>query len=438
LCNVLAEAGCPLATPVQDRLRFETFLADLLSTFVNVPASQIDSQIESALRQIVEFLGIDRSGFGELAADGKQLVITHSYEVPGMPPSPRIIVDEQMPWYARTIRQGEAIRFSRLPDDLPPEAMREREYCTRTGLKANLTIPLKVLGSVVGGIGFASFRTTREWPDDLVQRLRLVGDLFTNALARKRADEALKRAEEQARVLRDELAHALRVELISHLTTSIAHEVNQPLCAIASNAQTALDLLNMGEKEELRQALQDICGDARRGSEVIGRIRNMVKKEESCRMPTSLAPVMEEIAPLLRREAAAKGVVLRIDLDAKDLTVVCDRVQLQQVVLNLVLNAVEAVSNASVGPPEVQIRAWWENQDWAHVAVEDSGVGLSAEDCERVFAPFFTTKARGLGMGLAISRSIIVGHGGGIWATRGAEYGSIFHFRLPATRENRP
>lgn len=431
LCTVLGEAGCPLALSVEERLRFETFLANLSATFVNVPANEVDSQITSALRQIVEFLGIDRSGFGEMSADRKQLVITHSYELPGVAPSPRIIVDERMPWYASKIFQGEALRFSRLPDDLPPEAVPEREFCIRTGLKSQLTIPLKVMGAVVGGIGFASVRSFREWPDELVQRLRLVGDIFTNALARKRVDEALRHATEQAAVLRNQLAHATRLELVSHLTTSIAHEVNQPLCAIASNAQTAVDLLGMGDAEEAKKALEDIWADARRASEVIGRVRSMVKKEEPSRAPARLPSVIEELAPLLLREATARGVALRIELDAKNLTVVCDRVQLQQVLLNLHVNAVEAVVEASVGPPEVVIRAWGENAGWARVSFEDTGVGLTEEDCERVFAPFFTTKGKGLGMGLSISRSLIAAHGGSLWATPGTGHGTTFHVRIP-------
>jgi C4-dicarboxylate-specific signal transduction histidine kinase len=255
--------------------------------------------------------------------------------------------------------------------------------------------------------------------------------IFTNTLACKRADEALRLATEQARALRNQLAHATRLELISHLTTSIAHEINQPLCAIASNAQTAIDLLDMGDIEEAKKALNDIWGDARRGSEVIARIRGMIKKEEHCRAPTSLTSVIEEVLPLLNREAAARGVALRIDLKAKNLTVVCDRVQLQQVMLNLVLNAVEAVSEKSVGPPEVRARACRDG-DWAQVSVEDTGVGLSEEDCERVFAPFFTTKEKGLGMGLSISRSIIASHGGSLWARPGADHGTTFHVRLPA------
>lgn len=433
LYQALEEAGCPLAQPAQDRLRFETLLANLSATFVNVVANEVDSQIELALRQIVEHLDLDRSGLGELSDEG--LVITHSYQMPGVPPSPRVLLEAQFPFYARKIHEGEIFR---LPDDLPPEATRERDFCTRTGLKSNLTIPLKVMGCVVGGIGFASFRSLREWPDDLVQRLRLIGDIFTNALARKRADEALRLATQQAINLRNQLAHATRLELVSQLTTSIAHEVNQPLCAIASNAQTAIDLLSMGDTEEAKKALGDIWGDARRASEVINRIRGLIRKDEPSRTSASLVAVIEELAPLLHREAIAKGVDLHFDLNVRDITVVCDRVQLQQVILNLLLNAAEAVSEASVGRPGIVIRAWGEDFQWACVSFQDTGVGLSAEECERVFTPFFTTKAKGLGMGLSLSRSLIEAHGGKLWATPGIGCGTVFHIRLPVANGARP
>jgi C4-dicarboxylate-specific signal transduction histidine kinase len=158
----------------------------------------------------------------------------------------------------------------------------------------------------------------------------------------------------------------------------------------------------------------------------------MVRNEDSRRSPTQLANVIEELLPVLRREAESKDVRFRIDLNIGDLVVVCDRVQVQQVLLNLHLNAVDAVSIANSKSLEVTIRAWQENSEWACINIEDTGDGLSAVDCERVFAPFFTTKSDGLGMGLSISRSIIEDHGGKLWATPGAEQGTVFHVRLPA------
>jgi two-component system, NarL family, sensor kinase len=205
LCNALEEAGCPLAPLIHERLRFETLLADLSATFVNLPASQVDSQIEVALRRLVEFLHLDRGSLAESLVDKRQLVITHSYHVSGVPPNPRMILDDQLPWYTRTIYQGQVLRLPSLPADLPPEATLEREYCLRIGLKSHIMIPLKAMNSVVGAIGFASFRRSYQWPDDLVQGLRLVGEIFTNALARKQADEAIQTREQSLRQTREHL-----------------------------------------------------------------------------------------------------------------------------------------------------------------------------------------------------------------------------------------
>jgi DNA-binding CsgD family transcriptional regulator len=196
-----------ITSPLQKRSRFETFLADLSATFINVSADQVDSQIVAGLRQIVEFLGIDRSGFGELVADDNKLAITHSYEVANVPPTPRIYVEAHWPDYACKVRQGMAFR---VPEDLPAEATAEREYLAQVGLKSQFTIPLRMAGAVVGAIGFASFRSHLEWPEDLVLRLGLMGDIFNYALARKHAYEALQRANQRVRALRKKLASANR------------------------------------------------------------------------------------------------------------------------------------------------------------------------------------------------------------------------------------
>jgi two-component system, NarL family, sensor kinase len=205
LCSVLEEAGCALLPSVQERLRFETLMAELSATFVNLPANQVHSQIEWALQRLVIFLDIDRGGLAELLTAQKQMVITHSYHTPAAPPHTRIILDEQLPWYARTICQGEILRFSTLPDELPPDAVQEREYCLQVGLKSHLMIPLKVMDAYVGAIGFGSFRRNCDWSDDLIQRLRLVGEIFTNALARQRADETIRAREQSLRQTREGL-----------------------------------------------------------------------------------------------------------------------------------------------------------------------------------------------------------------------------------------
>src|SRR5438045_713098 len=162
---------------LDERLRFESLLSRLSTTFINLPAEEIDSQVERGLQQIVEFLGIDRSSLYQFSENGRELVVTHSYVTGGFSAFPRVDVVATLPWYTEKMRRGEILRYSRLPDELPPEAVNEREYCIQNGFRSHLGIPFKVGEAVLGGIGFGSFRKQREWPDDLVQSLELVGQI---------------------------------------------------------------------------------------------------------------------------------------------------------------------------------------------------------------------------------------------------------------------
>jgi signal transduction histidine kinase len=209
VCDSLKVAGCPLATHVSEQHKFERFLTELSATFVKVPPSEVDANISSALQRIVEFLGIDRSGFGELTPDGYRIL--QSYELPGIPPSPRVILEQTFPSFAKLLVKGDAFR---MPEDLPPDAEAERAYCNEVGLKSNLTIPLKSMGTVVGGIGFAMFRYHRHWSDELVHRLSLIGEIFTNAIERKRADAELRAKETSLYRAHDDLRQ-LAAKLLS-------------------------------------------------------------------------------------------------------------------------------------------------------------------------------------------------------------------------------
>jgi DNA-binding CsgD family transcriptional regulator len=204
---------------IQVRSGFKKFLADLSATFVSVSADQVDSQIVAGLRQIVEFLDIDRSGFGELVADKSKVLITHSFEVPDVPPTPRIYVEDHWPDYASKVQEGMPFR---VPENLPAEASAEREYLAQVGLKSQFTIPLKMAGAVVGALGFASFRSHIEWPEEVVLRLGLMGDIFNFALARKHAHEALERANRKVRILRKKLA-----SVNQHLRAAVGQVVEQ-------------------------------------------------------------------------------------------------------------------------------------------------------------------------------------------------------------------
>jgi two-component sensor histidine kinase len=189
----------------EERLRFERLLTDLSATFVNVAADLVDAQIEQALERLVAFLGVERGNCGQISEDNKDILVTHSFVVPGYPPLPPLVLEEDLPWYAEKVRRGELLRFDRLPEDVPEEAVNERAYVIKIGMKSNLTIPLRAGGILLGGLSFGAFREFRAWPDELVQRLRTVGEIFANALARKRADQDLHAREESLRKTQDEL-----------------------------------------------------------------------------------------------------------------------------------------------------------------------------------------------------------------------------------------
>jgi DNA-binding CsgD family transcriptional regulator len=263
------------------RSRFETFLADLSAAFISVAADQVDSQIVAGLRQIVEFFGIDRSGFGELAAERNKIVITHSYEMPGVPGTPRIYVEDHWRDYARKVQDGEPFR---VPEDLPTEASAEREYLAKVGLKSQFTIPLKMAGTVVGAIGFASFRCHLEWPEDLVLRLGLIGDIFNYSLARKHAYEALQRANQQVRIHRKELA-----------------EANEQLRAAVGQAleQKGQELAQQQEAGRIRQLLDSLKAREREVFLLVA--DGMPNKRIAARLGVSLQTVKLHRGRLMRK-----------------------------------------------------------------------------------------------------------------------------------------
>ncbi len=247
---------------------------------------------------------------------------------------------------------------------------------------------------------------------------------------RKRAEEALSQSQ-------DALAHVTRVTTLGELTASIAHEVNQPLAAIANNAVAGLSLISHEpvDVEELRAALADITSDAERASAVIERVRAMAKRSPSAPAPLRLADVVGDVVALASAEAARRRVTVRSET-LEDLPLVSgDRVQLQQVLLNLVVNAMDAMALVPESERLLEIGARRDIRDGrpaVAVSVRDHGVGLKDADLEQLFEAFYSTKPQGMGMGLAISRSIIEAHGGRLSAEANSGPGATFSFALPA------
>jgi signal transduction histidine kinase len=285
-------------------------------------------------------------------------------------------------------------------------------------------------------------------PDEFLgtnQTVREVERLLTNIRERERVEDALReqfterrRAAEELRKTQVELAHVARVMTMGELVASIAHEVNQPLGAIVTNGHACVRLLSreVPDVDKSLEVIEHMIRDGLRASEVIKRIRDLVHKAPTERTPLNINETVEEVIELVNSDVLKSKINLLTELAADVPPVVGDRIQLQQVILNLILNAKEAMSEAQPHPPELLITSRKSNSDEIVVAVHDSGKGLDPQDAERIFDPFFTTKAEGMGLGLSISRRIIEDHGGRMWATPNEPQGTVVQFTLPIDNES--
>ena len=273
------------------------------------------------------------------------------------------------------------------------------------------------------------------WSLQRNERGRPVAVLETNndITERNRAQDALRRTQA-------ELAHVNRVMTLGELTASIAHEVNQPLACIVTNGGACLRWLERRppELDEARAALRSIISDGMRASEVIQRLRALSKKTELQKARLDVNDVIDDVVRLVRRELLEQLTSLRLELAPGLPPVLGDRVQLQQVILNLVMNGMEAMADVTNRPRELVIRSHRHEAAQVLIEIEDAGDGIDPKYLDRLFNAFFTTKPDGMGMGLSISRSIIEAHGGRIWATRNAKAGATFHFTLPALAQTAP
>jgi C4-dicarboxylate-specific signal transduction histidine kinase len=246
-----------------------------------------------------------------------------------------------------------------------------------------------------------------------------------------------KRAEEALRAVQAELAHVSRVNTFGELTASIAHEVKQPIAAARNNARAALNFLEKQPPDlgEVREALACIVGDADRAGDIVDRIRDCIKKAPPRKDRFDLNDAINEVMVLARGAITKNGVSVQTRLTQGLAPVQGDRVQLQQVVLNLILNAVEAMSSVEAGTRELSISTEQSQTGGVRVAVRDSGPGIDPEHLERVFEAFYTTKSSGMGMGLSICRSIIEAHGGRLWGDANEPRGAIFQFTVPSAEK---
>ena len=302
-----------------------------------------------------------------------------------------------------------------------------RDLALAHGLRACWSTPIlssegKVLGTFA--IYYREPRTPTPYEQNVIEQITHLASI---ALEREQAEVTLRRAQA-------DLAHVSRVTTMGELTVSLAHEVNQPIAAALTNANTCMLWLDGATPniKEARAAAMRIVQDGTRASEIISRIRLLFKKGTPERSSVDVNDLIREMIVLLRSEAVRYGVSVRTDLAADLIPVIGDRVQLQQVLLNLIVNGLDAMKEVA-GTRELTIASQRADTDRVLVSVSDTGTGLPSQQADQIFKAFFTTKAHGTGMGLSISRSIVESHGGRLWAEVNSSRGATFHLTLPVT-----
>ena len=317
--------------------------------------------------------------------------------------------------------------FSREPMYIP-DVVRDANFprapiAAREVLHAAFGFPILLGGEVLGVMEFFSYEI-RQPDQDLLDMMATIGSQIGQFIERKRAEDALHHAQAG-------LAHVARVATLGELTASIAHEVNQPLAAVVNNASACLRWLAAQNLEEARQSAARVIADGHRAGEIIGRIRALAKKAPPRKDWVDINDTILEVIALARSEVQRSGVALKTQLSDDVPHILGDRIQLQQVMLNLIINAIEAMSGAGENQRELLVGSGKNEQQDVLVGVRDSGPGLDPKTVDHLFDAFYTTKPQGMGMGLAISRSIIESHGGRLWATANDNGGATFQFSLP-------
>jgi signal transduction histidine kinase len=423
---------------IEDYLAFERLLADISVRFANISGHEFDAEIKTTLKRLLDFLRFDRCTFTEFTANGWAKVV-YSEAVEGVVPLSAGPYPTNLAWLVEQTRAGKIVAL-RSFDDIPPEAVNIAEYFRRRGLRAVLRLPVAAGGRIIGGLSFSAYRSTRDWPDELIARLKIVGDLVAQALTRTRAEEAHRASEARLRSAQEELARLSRLATMGEMAAIIAHEINQPLAAIAANSSSAQRWLSRAhpDLDEARSAMEYIARDVHRAGEVIKSTRAMFKLDNRKSAPVAVNDIISDVFMIVDDEIQELKIRVRSDLGENLPQVIGDRGQLLQVFVNLIKNAIDAMKPVTDRERILVVKSKILDQEIAQISIGDSGTGISPEDAERIFSPFFTTKSDGLGIGLSICRSIIDDHNGRMWVSPGSPHGTVINVALPGNPQLKP
>jgi len=418
---------------LESQYQFEKLISDLSARFVTLGHEGLDGRIEQALEHLVVLFQMDRLAMLKVSRDGKVARVTHSANGPEISAAPTDMnYAEHFPWHAQKALACEIINIH--IKQLPATADLDRMSAESMGILSNLVIPLIVHGTVQYVLAANSVRAEREWDEEIVSRVRLLGEIFANSLTLRQEELQRYQAELEVQKHREELAHVSRVSAAGELAASMAHELGQPLSAILTNAEAVLRILpETTELWEIREAISDIVEDDQRAAQIIQKLKTMVRRTPTEFSAIHINDVIRDVVSLIKSSAVMRNVEIQENL-AEDLSLVRgDRIQLQQVLLNLLLNSLDALQTAESHDRKIIIRSCQSNGN-IEVAVQDFGKGIGDESLAHLFEPFFTSKKDGLGVGLSIAQTIIQLHGGSLHAENNSRRGATFRFLLPYER----
>ena len=545
---------------LEERLSFEQMLSELSSEFIRISTDEADSKILDGLSRIGTHMKANRSYLFRFNWDKTEFRISHLWEDEGIPKDQTVrgeIVRDIFPWLYENLIKGKDIIISDVAE-LPREAAcREWDYCKRIGIQSFLILPIQVANAPLCAIGLDSIQIKRKWSMEVKERLRLIGEIFANAVERKHSESRTKATELKYRTVADytydweywshidgsleyvspscerisghsvqdfkenpallreiivpedkktwdahtlksgkkfipgevqirirrkdgkirwiehvcqpvtdpqgtllglrasnrditerkqaeldaqrhraELTHVSRIATLGELSASLAHELNQPLTAILSNAQAARRFLtgDQADPDEVNEILNDIINDDKRAADMIKRLRSLMRRKELAFTSLDLNKVVRGVAELVNREAFTKNVLLVLDLAEGLPYVQGDAIHLQQVALNLIINGTEAMETADHPSGELRILTAKHDKNAVRVSVRDQGTGIDEDHITGIFEAFYTTKSEGMGMGLSICRSIIEAHGGQLWAENNPDRGATVSFTVPISK----
>ena len=409
---------------------FERLASGILGSLFLARPDDEARAIERGLQDIGAFLALEQASLWERVPNRDEFRRTHHWQAAELP-APSVAPD--LPWVSARLIRGSVVRFTRHAE-LPPEAAADLPTLAEFGLRSMLAVPFLVSRRVAGALFLASTHEERTWHDGLVPGVSLLAEVFASLHARQSTERRKQAAEVEAAQWRERLAHLVRVHTAGEMSAALAHEITQPLGAIENYALAARRRMGKTSPDLARVAdlVDKVIGQATRAGDVVTRMRGMVQRHELEPKEIDIARAVRECVDMVKTDCELRDI--RIELKAAGAlpVVVVDEIHLQQVILNLLRNAMEAVELPQPGVVRlITIEVGRHGADAVSVRVADRGAGIAEGDLERVFESFYSTKPSGLGVGLAICRRLIEAHGGALWASHNPGGGAVFQFTLP-------